>query len=62
MLERLNITAVDPIGKPFDPHFHQAISQEEKEDVESNVVISVMQKGYMLHDKLIRPAMVSVSK
>lgn len=61
-LERLNVTEVNPINESFDPNLHQAIAQEKKKEYRSNMVISVMQKGYKLHNKLIRPAMVSVSE
>jgi len=60
--KKLNITEVNPLNELFDPNFHQAISQEKRDDCVSNIVINVMQKGYKLHDKLIRPAMVSVSE
>ena len=60
--KKLNITEVNPLNELFDPNFHQAISQEKKAGCISNTVINVMQKGYKLHDKLIRPAMVSVSE
>lgn len=56
------IEAVDPEGEPFDPLLHQAMSMQENPDVEPNTVIAVMQKGYTLHGRVIRPAMVMVSK
>ncbi|MFQ3229552.1 nucleotide exchange factor GrpE [Reinekea sp.] len=59
---KFNINAVDPQGEPFDPQLHQAMSMVENPDVEPNTVIAVMQKGYTLYDRLIRPAMVMVSK
>ncbi|MDN3650687.1 nucleotide exchange factor GrpE [Reinekea marina] len=59
---KFNIVAIDPQGEPFDPQLHQAMSMVENPDVEPNTVIAVMQKGYTLHDRLIRPAMVMVSK
>jgi molecular chaperone GrpE len=52
---------LETVGKPFDPHFHQAVMQEESDQYESGIVIEEFQKGYMLKDKLIRPAMVKVS-
>ncbi|WP_108123905.1 nucleotide exchange factor GrpE [Saccharospirillum mangrovi] len=60
--EKLNVVAVDPQGHPFDPQLHQAMSMVENPDMEPNTVIAVMQKGYTLHDRLVRPAMVMVSK
>lgn len=59
---KFNIEAVDPMGEPFDPALHQAMSIQENPDVEPNTVIAVMQKGYTLHGRVIRPAMVMVSK
>lgn len=59
---RFNIEAVDPQGEPFDPQRHQAMSIQESPDAEPNTVIAVMQKGYTLHGRVIRPAMVMVSK
>lgn len=61
-LNKFNIEAVDPQGEPFDPQLHQAMSQIESPDVEPNTVIAVMQKGYTLNGRLVRPAMVMVSK
>ena len=60
--KRFNIEPIDPLGEPFDPQKHQAISLQENPDVEPNTVIAVMQKGYTLHGRVIRPAMVLVSK
>jgi len=62
VLEKHGLQEVDPIGEQFDPEQHQAISMVEDESVESNTVINVMQKGFMLNDRLVRPAMVVVSK
>lgn len=59
---RFNIEAVDPLGEPFDPQLHQAMSVQENAEVEPNTVIGVMQKGYTLHGRVIRPAMVMVAK
>lgn len=61
-LKKFHIEAIDPAGEPFDPGLHQAVSMVENADVESNTVIFVMQKGYTLHGRLVRPAMVMVSK
>jgi molecular chaperone GrpE len=61
-LRKFNIEAVDPQGEPFDPNLHQAMSMVENPEVEPNTVIAVMQKGYTLNGRLVRPAMVMVSK
>ena len=62
LFNKFNIVAIDPLGEPFDPLRHQAMSMQENPDVEPNTVIAVMQKGYSLNDRVIRPAMVMVSK
>ena len=61
-LKKFNIEPVDPQGEPFDPQLHQAMSMVENPEVEPNTVIAVMQKGYTLNARLVRPAMVMVSK
>lgn len=61
-LEKSGVTAVDPQDQPFNPELHQAMSMQEVEGVAPNTVIAVMQKGYELNGRLIRPAMVMVSK
>ena len=61
-LKRHHVEAVDPEGAPFDPQLHQAMSAVEQADVEPNTVLNVYQKGYTLHGRLVRPAMVVVSK
>jgi len=60
--KRFDIVAIDPLGEPFDPQLHQAMSIQENPEVEPNTVIAVMQKGYTLHGRVVRPAMVLVSK
>ena len=62
VLEKHGLQELDPIGEKFDPEQHQAISMVEDKSAESNIVISVMQKGFMLNERLVRPAMVGVSK
>jgi molecular chaperone GrpE len=59
---KFNIETLDPLGEPFDPQTHQAMSMQENPEVEPNTVIAVMQKGYTLHGRVIRPAMVMVAK
>ena len=61
-LKKFNVEVVDPQGEPFDPQLHQAMSMVENNEVEPNTVIAVMQKGYTLNGRLVRPAMVLVSK
>ena len=61
-MEKFHIKAVDPLDEPFNPELHQAMSMIEMPDKEPNTVINVMQKGYTLNDRLVRPAMVVVSK
>ena len=62
VMGKFKIEVVDPQGEPFDPNLHQAMSMVENPDVEPNSVIAVVQKGYTLHGRLVRPAMVMVSK
>ncbi|MCZ6470228.1 MAG: nucleotide exchange factor GrpE [Gammaproteobacteria bacterium] len=62
VLEKNGLQQLDPVGEKFDPEQHQAISMIEAEDAESNTVVSVMQKGFLLNDRLVRPAMVVVAK
>ena len=62
VLEKNGLELIDPLGEKFDPEKHQAISMIEAEGAESNAVIEVMQKGYSLNDRLVRPAMVVVAR
>jgi len=62
VLEKNGLEQIDPMGEKFDPERHQAISMLEAEGAESNSVIEVMQKGFLLNDRLVRPAMVVVAK
>lgn len=61
-LKRYNLEAIDPHGQPFNPEHHQAMAMQENADVEPNSVLNVFQKGYLLNGRLLRPAMVVVSK
>lgn len=61
-LARHQVIAVSPEGEPFDPNLHQAVSAVPNPDVEPNTVLNCFQKGYTLHGRLVRPAMVVVSK
>ena len=62
MMEKLSIEEIDPLNEKFDAAKHQAMTMQPNADVEPNTVIAVMQKGYALNERLIRPAMVMVSK
>ena len=61
-LTTFNVKPVEAQGKAFDPAFHQAVTQQESEDHPENTVMAELQKGYLFHDRLIRPSMVVVSK
>lgn len=61
-LAKFSVDQVDPLGEPFDPELHQAMTMVENADSEPNTVLDVMQKGYTLSGRLLRPAMVVVSK
>jgi len=62
MMAKFKIASVDPMGETFNPELHQAMSMIEQPDVAPNTVIAVMQKGYTLSERLLRPAMVVVAK
>ena len=62
IFEKYGIVRIDPVGLKFDHQFHQAVAQIPRDDVEPGTVIDVLQAGYVLHDRLLRPAMVCVSK
>jgi molecular chaperone GrpE len=61
-LEKHYVSPIEALGQPFDPTFHQAMCQEESTDQPPNTVVREFQKGYLLHDRLLRPTMVVVSK
>ncbi|WP_134700129.1 nucleotide exchange factor GrpE [Ammoniphilus sp. YIM 78166] len=61
VLEQEGLQAIEAEGKPFDPQYHQAVMQEESADHEAGIVIQELQKGYILKDRVVRPAMVKVS-
>lgn len=61
-LEKYEVKAIDGNNKPFDPTYHQAVLTEQREGVEKEIVLDVLQKGYLYKDKVIRPAMVKVSE
>jgi molecular chaperone GrpE len=61
-LEKNGITKIDSLDKKFDPNLHQAMMEIENNDLDEGVVVQEIQTGYMMHDRLLRPAMVGVSK
>jgi len=60
-LERLGITPVEAEGQPFDPSLHEAVAGEESPEVDRDTVAQELQRGYRLHDRLLRPALVKVA-
>lgn len=62
VMEKMGITVVNPENETFNPEFHQAMSMQETADMAPNTVMAVMQKGYIMNERLVRPAMVVVSK
>lgn len=61
-LQRFNVVRIDPLGQPFNPELHQAMSMEESTSAEPDSVLRVFQCGYSINERLLRPAMVVVSK
>lgn len=61
-MEKFNVKQINPVGEPFDPQQHEAMSMVPSAEAEPNTVIAVMQKGYTLNDRVVRPAMVMVAK
>ena len=61
-LEKNGITKIDSLDKKFDPNLHQAMMEIENNDLDEGIVVQEIQTGYMMHDRLLRPAMVGVSK
>ena len=62
ILERFNIKKIEALGKPFDANLHQAMFEKPTKDFEVGTVCEIVQDGYMFHDRLLRPAMVGISK
>jgi len=62
VMDKFGVTTLDPLDQPFDPAFHQAISTQPRSDVPPNTVVAVVQKGYSLNGRLMRPALVLVSQ
>ena len=61
-MEKFGVRIVDPAGEPFDPEFHQAMTMQESDTAESGTVLTVVQKGCLLNERLVRPAMVIVAR
>jgi molecular chaperone GrpE len=61
-LERRGIRKIEPVGEKFDPNFHQAVFEIPTNDQPPGTVVQVLQAGYIIHDRLLRPAMVGVAK
>ena len=61
IFEEFGVKQVESLGKPFDPNFHQAVMQEKTDEHPNNTVINELQKGYIINERLLRPAMVAVS-
>lgn len=62
VLNKFGVTAIESLGQPFDPVHHQAMLRVETDDQEENTVVEEFEKGYLLHDRVLRPALVSVAK
>jgi molecular chaperone GrpE len=62
VMDKHNINEVNALNEKFNPEYHEAMSVQERADVKPNTVVTVVQKGYLLNERLIRPAMVIVSK
>jgi molecular chaperone GrpE len=62
ILGRYSIKVIDSLGNEFDPHFHQAISEIETPGKKPGTIVNVMQEGFTINDRLLRPSLVSVSK
>ena len=61
-IEKFGLSLIDPQGETFNPDLHQAMSMQESADLAPNTVMAVMQKGYQINGRLLRPAMVMVSR
>jgi molecular chaperone GrpE len=62
VFEKFDVRPIEALGKAFDPAFHEAVMREETDDYPENTVVSEFQKGYLIHDRLLRPAMVVVAQ
>ena len=62
VLKKNNIEEIDALEKPFDPEYHHAVGVEDSEEHDKDIVIRILQKGYIMQDRVIRPSMVIVSQ
>jgi molecular chaperone GrpE len=62
VLERYGIRRIQPINEPFNPHLHQAVMEIQRSDVPTGTIVQIFQAGFMIEDRVLRPAMVAVSK
>lgn len=62
VLKKYHVSPIETVGNQFDPCYHQAVMQTETDEYPANTIIQELQKGYLIHDRLLRPAMVVVSK
>ena len=62
ILEKFNIKKISPIGEMFNPNLHQAMYEGESTDYDAGLICEVIQDGYVFHDRLLRPALVGISK
>ncbi|NEV60969.1 nucleotide exchange factor GrpE [Thiorhodococcus minor] len=62
VMEKFGVAVVEPLEQPFDPELHQAMSMQPRDDLPANTVVAVIQKGYTLNGRLVRPALVMVSQ
>lgn len=62
VMAKFGVEQLDPVGEPFNPDFHQAMSMQPRDDVPPNTVVTVIQRGYTLNGRLVRPALVMVSQ
>lgn len=61
LLDSEGLTPIEAVGQPFDPHLHEAVVREERSDVADNTVVGELQRGYLIRDRVLRPAMVAVA-
>jgi molecular chaperone GrpE len=61
VFESFHVEPIDALGQPFDPNFHEAVMREESDEHPENTVVNELQKGYLMHDRLLRPSMVVVA-
>jgi len=62
VFEKFNVKPIEATGQVFDPTFHEAVMQEETDEVDPNTVVNELQKGYLIHNRLLRPSMVVVAR